>query len=140
MKKILWIAISVFLSSSLLQAQTSDDEISRQMEKMAKEMEKMLENFGFTDQNSLFKIDTLFFKGGEMPGMSEEFFHNFQFDQDLSTDMLELMEKQILPFFNNADAQNQLDSLFRQFSFPMPETPEGGNAGEKKKKRKVYTL
>ena len=140
MKKILWIAISILLSSSLLQAQTSDDDISQQMEQMAKEMEKMLEDFGFNNQNSLFKIDTLFFKGGEMPGMNDEFFRNFQFDQNMSSDILELMEKQILPFFNNADAQSQLDSLLRHFSFPTPQIPEDGKAGEKKKKRKVYTL
>ena len=140
MKKILWITFSLLLSNSVLQAQTLDEDINQQMEQMAKEMEKMMESFGFNDQNNLFKIDTLFFKGGEMPGMDNEFFQKFQFDQELSSEMLELMEKEILPFFNDSDSPIQLDSLFRQFSFPAPEIQEDGKTGKKKKKRKVYSL
>lgn len=140
MKKLLSIIFVLLMSNSLLNAQTTEDNFQDQMEGIAKHMEEMMKNLGLSGEQGMIQIDTFFFNE-EMPfQLNDDFFNNFQMDPSFSTDMLNLMEKQLDALMNDPNTTQQLDSLFRGFNFQMPAFPENKPKPGEKKKRKVYTL
>lgn len=125
------------------QAQSQKEELKSPFESLQQEMMKMLEQFGFQEGGSSFRMDTLLIQPfGLFPGMD-----SLQ-NQDMMQQWQGLSEQLLKSLQGGDGGMNGLEELFKQFPLfdgdwlPPAEDPKQPQDGTKPqgKKRKIYKI